>query len=105
MSATQGRLTAVLSDRYRIERELGAGGIDSRGLAVAALSGTGALASLESSQASNLVLANASGATPPPDLSPDGTRLLVLKGQRQRILTVHDWGAEVRTKLAGRGPN
>ncbi|HET7553919.1 MAG TPA: protein kinase [Gemmatimonadaceae bacterium] len=38
------------------------------------------------------------------DVSPDGTRLLVLKGERQRLLVVHNWGAEARAKLRGTSP-
>ncbi|MCG6956855.1 MAG: protein kinase [Gemmatimonadetes bacterium] len=34
------------------------------------------------------------------DVAPDGKKLLVLKGDRQKLLVVHDWGAEVRAKLA-----
>ncbi len=37
------------------------------------------------------------------DVSPDGTRLLVLKGDRQRLLVVHNWATEARATLAGRG--
>jgi len=37
------------------------------------------------------------------DASPDGTRLLVLKGDRQRLLVVHNWATEARATLAGKG--
>lgn len=33
------------------------------------------------------------------DVSPDGARLLVLKGERQRLIVVYNWAAEVRAKL------
>ena len=33
------------------------------------------------------------------DVSPDGKKLLVLKGEREQLLVVHNWGAEVRAKL------
>jgi serine/threonine-protein kinase len=34
------------------------------------------------------------------DVSPDGTRLLVLKGQPQRLLVAHNWASEARARLA-----
>ena len=37
------------------------------------------------------------------DVSPDGTRLLVLKGaDAQRLMVVHNWAAEVRARLQAR---
>jgi len=33
------------------------------------------------------------------DVSPDGRKLLVLKGEPQRLMVVHGWAAEVRAKL------
>ncbi len=35
------------------------------------------------------------------DVSPDGKSLLVVKGEPEQFMVVHDWAAEVRTKLAG----
>jgi Tol biopolymer transport system component len=37
------------------------------------------------------------------DVSPDGEKLLVLKGARQQLLVVHDWSAEVRARLKEAG--
>ncbi|MCG6955903.1 MAG: protein kinase [Gemmatimonadetes bacterium] len=34
------------------------------------------------------------------DVTPDGKKLLVLEGGRPELVVVHDWAAEVRTKLA-----
>jgi Tol biopolymer transport system component len=34
------------------------------------------------------------------DVTPDGRKLLVLKGNQPEILVVHDWAAEVKAKLA-----
>ncbi|MDE3128875.1 MAG: PD40 domain-containing protein, partial [Gemmatimonadota bacterium] len=35
------------------------------------------------------------------DVSPDGKRLLVLKGDAQRLVVVHDWWSEVRRRAMG----
>lgn len=39
------------------------------------------------------------------DVSPDGTRLLVLQGNRQRLLVVHGWGTEARARLRAGAPD
>jgi hypothetical protein len=36
------------------------------------------------------------------DVSPDGWKLLVLKGGQQQLVVVRDWRAEVRDRLAGK---
>jgi hypothetical protein len=35
-------------------------------------------------------------------VSPDGWKLLVLKGGQQQLVVVRDWRAEVRDRLAGK---
>jgi hypothetical protein len=128
------RLSSAVSDRYRIERELGAGGMATvylaadlrhrRNVAVkvlrpelaatlgpdrllhdcSALVGDFGIALAVSNSAGNRMTEYLPAVVPHAnyDESPDGAHLLVLKGERQRLLVVHNWGVEARARLRNR---
>jgi hypothetical protein len=121
------RLTAALADRYTMEREHGAGGMATvylaedlrhhRRMAIAEIfyraDGEFKVADVAAEPALH-VTANGDFMNgtyrPQPaahanyDVSPDGTRLLVLQGNRQRLLVVHGRGTEARARLRAGAP-